>query len=103
MTATPDRHDGESFRVSHHGYWIGYARSVAELERWIAGRRVACRPAPCRRPQWQWGRGGAAHAAVAALASVSGNAALGQQMAAGYGWTGGQWGCLSALWARESG
>jgi hypothetical protein len=35
MTATPDRHDGESFRVSHHGCNIGYARSVAELERWI--------------------------------------------------------------------
>src|SRR5262250_50580 len=35
MTATPDRHDGESFRVTHRGYWIGYARSVPELERWI--------------------------------------------------------------------
>jgi hypothetical protein len=35
MTATPDGHDGESFRVTHHGYWIGYARSIPELERWI--------------------------------------------------------------------
>ncbi len=35
MTATPDRHDGESFRISHCGYHIGYARSVPELERWI--------------------------------------------------------------------
>jgi len=35
MTATPDGHDGESFRVTHHGYWIGYARTVPELERWI--------------------------------------------------------------------
>jgi hypothetical protein len=35
MTATPDGHDGESFRVTHHGCWIGYARSVPELERWI--------------------------------------------------------------------
>ena len=35
MTATPDGHDGESFRITHHGYWIGYARSVPELERWI--------------------------------------------------------------------
>ena len=35
MTATPDRHAGESFRVTHHGYWIGYARSVPELECWI--------------------------------------------------------------------
>jgi hypothetical protein len=26
MTATPDRHDGESFRVTHRGYWIGYAQ-----------------------------------------------------------------------------
>jgi hypothetical protein len=35
VTATRDRHDGESLRVSHHGYWAGYARSVAELERWF--------------------------------------------------------------------
>jgi hypothetical protein len=35
MIATPDRHEGESFRVSHHGYWVGYVRSVAELEKWI--------------------------------------------------------------------
>jgi hypothetical protein len=35
MTATPDGHDGESFRVTHHGCWIGYARSVPELEHWI--------------------------------------------------------------------
>jgi hypothetical protein len=34
MTAT-DRHDGESFRVSHHGFHVGYARNVAELERWV--------------------------------------------------------------------
>lgn len=35
MTATPERRDGESFRVSDHGYHVGYARSVAELEQWI--------------------------------------------------------------------
>ena len=35
MTGTPDRHDGESFRVSYYGYHVGYARSVAELERWV--------------------------------------------------------------------
>jgi hypothetical protein len=35
MTATPDQHDGESFRVSYCGYHIGYARSVPELQRWI--------------------------------------------------------------------
>jgi hypothetical protein len=35
MSLTPDRHDGDSLRVTHHGYWIAYARSVAELERWI--------------------------------------------------------------------
>jgi hypothetical protein len=35
MTATPDRHDGESFRVSYRGFHVGYARSVLELERWI--------------------------------------------------------------------
>ena len=31
------------------------------------------------------------------------NRALGQEMAAAYGWTGDQWACLDALWARESG
>jgi hypothetical protein len=35
MTATPDRHDGESFRVSHYGFHVGYACSVPELERWL--------------------------------------------------------------------
>jgi hypothetical protein len=24
MTATPDRHDGESIRVSHYGFHVGY-------------------------------------------------------------------------------
>ena len=33
ITATPDRHDGESFRISYCGYHIGYGRSVPELER----------------------------------------------------------------------
>jgi hypothetical protein len=32
--AAPGR-DGESFRVSQHGCHVGYARNVAELERWI--------------------------------------------------------------------
>ena len=35
MIATPDRHDGESFRISYCGYHVGYARSVRELERRI--------------------------------------------------------------------
>jgi hypothetical protein len=35
LSGTPDRHDGESFRVSHHGFWVGYARSLAELEKWV--------------------------------------------------------------------
>jgi hypothetical protein len=35
VTATPDLHDGESFRVCHHGYHVGYARSIVELEQWI--------------------------------------------------------------------
>lgn len=34
-TATPERRGGQSFRVSHHGFHVGYARSIAELERWI--------------------------------------------------------------------
>jgi resuscitation-promoting factor RpfB len=42
--------------------------------------------------------------ATVAPASVSGNVALGERLAAsGYGWTGGQWDCLYALWTRESG
>jgi hypothetical protein len=42
--------------------------------------------------------------AAAAPAAVSGNVALGQQLAGGYGWgSGPQWDCLYALWQRESG
>jgi hypothetical protein len=42
--------------------------------------------------------------APAGLMSVSGNVALGQRLATGYGWgSGPQWGCLYALWERESG
>lgn len=36
-------------------------------------------------------------------ASVSSDAALGQQMAAERGWTGTQWTCLNELWTEESG
>lgn len=35
MTVTPDRHVGESLRVSQHGFHVGYARSIRELERWV--------------------------------------------------------------------
>jgi resuscitation-promoting factor RpfB len=42
-------------------------------------------------------------AAAAAPAGLSGNRALGAQMAADRGWTGGQWSCLDWLWTRESG
>jgi hypothetical protein len=44
-------------------------------------------------------------ASVAAVpASVNGNVALGQKLAAGrYGWTGGQFTCLYDLWQGESG
>ena len=42
--------------------------------------------------------------APAGPVSVSGNVALGQRLAGGYGWgSGPQWGCLYALWQRESG
>jgi hypothetical protein len=41
---------------------------------------------------------------VAAPSAPGGNAALGQQIAAAYGWgSGAQWDCLYALWQRESG
>ena len=43
-------------------------------------------------------------AAAAAPSDASGNVALGQQLASGYGWgSGSQWDCLYALWERESG
>ena len=43
-------------------------------------------------------------APVPAGAVVAGpNAALGEQMAAGRGWTGAEWDCLDRLWTRESG
>jgi len=41
--------------------------------------------------------------AAAVPASVAGNVALGERMAAARGWTGVQWRCLYALWSRESG
>jgi hypothetical protein len=48
-----------------------------------------------------------AHAATAASGAtmpVSGNVALGQQMASAYGWgSGAEWACLDELWTRESG
>jgi hypothetical protein len=51
--------------------------------------------------------GHAAGVAAAAVApgqvSTGSNVALGQQLAASYGWTGGQWDCLDWLWTRESG
>jgi hypothetical protein len=44
------------------------------------------------------------HASAPAMAApAGGNVALGQQMAAQAGWTGGQWNCLDWLWNRESG
>jgi resuscitation-promoting factor RpfB len=47
---------------------------------------------------------GAGPAGVPAPASVSGNVALGQQLAGAYGWSvGPQWTCLYDLWQRESG
>jgi hypothetical protein len=46
----------------------------------------------------------AAAVPAADMASTSSsNVALGQEMAARVGWTGGQWDCLDALWTRESG
>ena len=41
--------------------------------------------------------------AGSAPAAAGGNVGLGQLMAARYGWTGGQWNDLYALWQRESG
>jgi hypothetical protein len=53
MTATSDRHDGESFRVSYCGFHVGYARSVPELERWI---ELAALEDALRNPR-RWRRG----------------------------------------------
>lgn len=41
--------------------------------------------------------------AVFVASDQGANIALGQSMAAGYGWTGGQWQCLLDLWGHESG
>ena len=60
MTAMPDRHDGGSLRVSHHGFHVGYARGVRELERWV-----------------DLGRAGGGLKAVSAPARVSGRLAAG--------------------------
>lgn len=51
-----------------------------------------------------WSLGAPALLAASATPDVSGNAALGQRLAARhYGWTGQQWICLDNLWNRESG
>ena len=42
-------------------------------------------------------------ATLPAGGTPSANVRLGERMAARYGWTGAQWSCLHALWARESG
>lgn len=48
--------------------------------------------------------GAAAVTAGAVAGSPSANVALGRSLASAYGWgSGGQWGCLYALWERESG
>jgi hypothetical protein len=41
--------------------------------------------------------------AGASTSTASASVALGERMAASYGWTGGQWDCLDWLWTRESG
>jgi hypothetical protein len=51
MTATPDRHDGESLRVSQHGFHVGYARSVPELERWVELAELEQALWPARHPR----------------------------------------------------
>lgn len=48
--------------------------------------------------------GHAGSASALAAAPAGGNAALGRQLAGGYGWgSGAQWTCLDELWTRESG
>lgn len=47
--------------------------------------------------------GGSGGSAPESPAQLSANEALGKTMAAAYGWTGGQWNALYALWERESG
>jgi hypothetical protein len=49
------------------------------------------------------GRGKAAAATVVVYTSQGANEALGDQMAASYGWAGPQAACLDELWERESG
>jgi len=41
--------------------------------------------------------------AASSNAALSANQRLGKEMAAGRGWTCGQWRCLKVLWVRESG
>lgn len=46
---------------------------------------------------------GAHHAVSTLTAGLSGNVALGNKMAAAYGWSSGsQWNCLDTLWQHES-
>jgi hypothetical protein len=49
------------------------------------------------------GAGPVAGAVAPGQVSTGSNVALGEHMAAGYGWAGGQRDCLNWLWTRESG
>jgi len=103
MTAMPDRHNGESLGVSHHGFHVGYARGVRELEGCVdlgrAGggltavsarhgypgdrRRALVVPRPHRRiqqgiPAGLAGDGGLAAAVAAGFHRAGGKTALGK-------------------------
>jgi hypothetical protein len=36
LSATPDRNDGERFKVTYYGFFVALVSTVAELEQWLA-------------------------------------------------------------------
>lgn len=88
------------YRVRRRGGGAGNAVALAIAAAVTIGSLGHAAPSAAHRPAAP----AQALAVAPAPAPASANAALGQRMAAGYGWgRGSQWSCLDALWTRESG
>lgn len=87
---------------------VEYAAAVEEAERLEAERHAAEHAAQeaaerAARQQAPQVQSLASSSPQVAGGSPSSNRALGADMAAARGWTGGEWSCLDALWSHESG
>ena len=89
-------------RGGNFGPWAGAGLILLAAAGGTHGKIVAPLIRHAAPPALQSAAAGASGASQ--LSTASANVALGQQLAAADGWnTGPQWGCLDALWTRESG